>query len=80
MENDSNRKYITYSWTFSGQIFDVYDFGGNKTWSSASDKQILLLVWVCSQSKIADGQVMSIFFSENDILGFEVAMDDFVSG
>lgn len=80
MEDDSSWENITDWVTFGTHIFDIYNFRGNKARSTTPDKQILLFLGMSSESKIANGQILWIVMSEDDILGLEVTMDDFMFG
>ena len=78
MEDDSHGEYVTDTLTFCWQIFDIDDFGSHEARRAASHKEILFLVGVSCQAKIANGQVMAILFAEDDILWLEISVDNVV--
>ena len=80
VKDDSYRKYIADSLALGRQIFDIDDLRSHKAWGTATDEQVLLLVWMCGQTEITNGQILSIIFPEDDVLRFEVAMDDVMFG
>lgn len=75
MENNADREDVTDSLTFERHVFDVDDFRGNKARSSTPDKKILFFISVSGKSKVTDCNFQRIFFSEHDILGFEVSVN-----
>lgn len=80
MENDSSWEDITYWITLGAHVLDINDFRGNEARCTTSDKQILLLLCMCGKSEIANGKILRIVVSEDNILGLEVTVDYFMFG
>jgi hypothetical protein len=58
-------------------ILDVNNFRGDKARSTASGEKVHFSVRELSESKIGNNTVDSIFFSEKNVLRFEISVHDF---
>ena len=76
MEDDSDRKYITDSFTLKRHVPDVDNFGSHKTRSATSDKKILFLISVCRKPKVTNSNFQRIPSSKHDIFRLKVSMND----
>lgn len=80
VEDDAGRKYVTNGLAFGGHVSDVDDFGSHKAGSAAADEEVVFFFGVGGQSEVADGHFAGVLALEEDILGFEIAVDDLVFG
>jgi hypothetical protein len=58
-------------------ILDVDDLRGDKAGSTASGEKVHLSVRELGESKIGNNTIESIFFSEKNVLRFEISVHDF---
>lgn len=58
-------------------ILDVDDLRGDKAGSATSGEKVHLSVRELGESKIGNNTIESIFFSEKDVLRFEISVHDF---
>jgi hypothetical protein len=58
-------------------IFDVDDLRGDKARGTTSGEKIHLSVREFGESKIGNNTIESIFFSEKNVLRFEISVHDF---
>lgn len=79
-ENDvikdaSNTKNIADWMRFGRHVFNVNNLRSDISWSATSNKQIIGIVGYRGQSEVDYDR----FFTQNDIVRFEVSMDDIFS-
>ena len=76
IKDAASTKNIADRVRFGRHILDVYNLRSYIAWSSASDKQIVRVISDCGKTKVNDYR----FFAENDVIRFEISMNNVSSG
>ena len=76
VQDDPHREDVADGGTLGRHVLDVDDFRSHKPRSATSHEQVLLLISMGGQSEVTNGHITGILLLEDDVLWFQVAVDD----
>lgn len=78
MEDEAQTEHVTDWIVFGFHVFNVDDFRGDVSWSTASDEKILFSVCEFGQSVIGNHAIEGILVSEKQVFRLEISVHDFL--